>query len=87
VARQYAVLSRIVEGHTQEPRRPPSAAAVGVAEVRRTWEDTPFYARSELASRFMGEEVVTVQESLDMQRFSSPLVQFMLPYRMPRRKT
>ena len=35
MARQYAVLSRIVEGHTQEPRRPPSAAAVGVAEVRR----------------------------------------------------
>lgn len=59
---------------------------IGVAEVRRTWEDTPFYARSELASRFLGEEVVTVQESLDMRRFSSPLVQFMLPYRMPRRK-
>lgn len=58
---------------------------IGVAEVRRTWEDTPFYARSELASRFLGEEVVTVQESLDMQRFSSRLVQFMLPYRMPRR--
>jgi carotenoid 1,2-hydratase len=35
----------------------------------------------------MGEEVVAVQESLDMQRFSSRLVQFMLPYRMPRRKT
>ncbi len=59
---------------------------IGVAEVRRTWEDTPFYARSELASRFLSEEVVTVQESLDMQRFSSRLVQFMLPYRMPRRK-
>ncbi|PLK23685.1 hydroxyneurosporene dehydrogenase [Porphyrobacter sp. TH134] len=59
---------------------------IGVAEVRRTWEDTPFYARSELASRFAGEEVVAVQESLDMRRFSSPLVQFMLPYRMPRRK-
>jgi carotenoid 1,2-hydratase len=59
---------------------------IGVAEVRRTWEDTPFYARSELASRFLGEEVVTVQESLDMRRFSSRLVQFMLPYRMPRRK-
>ncbi|MDZ4271894.1 MAG: hydroxyneurosporene dehydrogenase [Erythrobacter sp.] len=58
---------------------------IGVAEVRRTWEDTPFYARSELASRFAGEEVVTVQESLDMRRFSSPLVQFMLPYRMPRK--
>lgn len=58
---------------------------IGVAEVRRTWEDTPFYARSELASRFLGEEVVAVQESLDMQRFSSRLVQFMLPYRMPRK--
>ncbi len=58
---------------------------IGVAAVRRTWEDTPFYARSELASRFLGEEVVAVQESLDMRRFSSPLVQFMLPYRMPRK--
>lgn len=57
---------------------------IGVAEVRRTWEDTPFYARAELASRFMGEDVVAVQESLDMRRFSSQLVQFMLPYRMPR---
>ncbi|MEA1617930.1 hydroxyneurosporene dehydrogenase [Erythrobacter sp. T5W1-R] len=59
---------------------------IGVARVRRTWEDTPFYARSELASRFAGEEVVAVQESLDMQRFASPLVQFMLPYRMPRKR-
>lgn len=59
---------------------------IGVAEVRRTWEDTPFYARSELASRFAGEEVTAVQESLDMRRFSSRLVQFMLPYRMPRKQ-
>jgi carotenoid 1,2-hydratase len=60
---------------------------IGVARVRRTWEDTPFYARSELASRFAGEEVVAVQESLDMQRFASPIVQFMLPYRMPRKRS
>jgi carotenoid 1,2-hydratase len=59
---------------------------IGVARVHRTWEDTPFYARAELASRFAGEEVAAVQESLDMRRFSSRLVQFMLPYRMPRRK-
>ena len=59
---------------------------IGVARVRRTWEDTPFYARSELASRFAGEEVIAVQESLDMVRFASPLVQFMLPYRMPRKR-
>ncbi len=59
---------------------------IGVASVRKTWEDTPFYARSELASKLFGEEVVAVQESLDMRRFASPVVQFMLPYRMPRAK-
>ena len=56
----------------------------GEAKVLTTWEDTPFYARSTLASRLFGEKVVAVQESLDMDRFASGLVQFMLPYRMPR---
>ncbi len=56
----------------------------GHASVVRTWEDAPFYARSTLASRLYGEQVVVVQESLDMRRFESPIVQFMLPYRMPR---
>ncbi len=56
----------------------------GHASVIRTWEDAPFYARSTLASRVYGEQVVAVQESLDMRRFTSPVVQFMLPYRMPR---
>jgi carotenoid 1,2-hydratase len=59
---------------------------IGLAKVRRTWEDTPFYSRSELGSQLFGEEVVAVQESLDMRRFANPLVQFMLPYRMPRDK-
>lgn len=59
---------------------------IGLAKVRRTWEDTPFYARSELASQLYGEEVVAVQESLDMRRFASTPVQFMLPFRMPRSK-
>jgi len=57
---------------------------IGVAKVRKTWEDTPFYARSELSSKLYGEEVIAVQESLDMRRFASPAVQFMLPFRMPR---
>jgi len=39
-----------------------------------------------VASRLFGEKVVAVQESLDLDRFKSPLVQFMLPYRMPRKK-
>ncbi|OBX20585.1 hydroxyneurosporene dehydrogenase [Erythrobacter sp. QSSC1-22B] len=57
----------------------------GYARVLKTWEDAPFYARSTLASRLYGEPVTAVQESLDLDRFSSPIVQFMLPYRMPRR--
>ena len=56
----------------------------GHASVIKTWEDSPFYARSTLRTRLFGEEVVAVQESLDLRRFASPVVQFMLPYRMPR---
>ncbi len=56
----------------------------GHASVLKTWEDAPFYARSALASRLYGHNVVAVQESLDLDRFASPAVQFMLPYRMPR---
>lgn len=56
----------------------------GHASVIRTWEDAPFYARSTLSSRLFGESVTAVQESLDLDRFSSPIVQFMLPYRIPR---
>ncbi len=57
----------------------------GEASVIRTWEDTPFYSRSELKTELFGERVVAVQESLDLNRFKSPVVQFMLPYRMPRK--
>ena len=56
----------------------------GHASVIRTWEDAPFYARSTIASKVYGEPVVAVQESLDLNRFRSPIVQLMLPYRMPR---
>ena len=56
----------------------------GHAGVIRTWEDAPFYARSTLETRLFGESTVAVQESLNLNRFASPVVQFMLPYRMPR---
>ena len=64
-----------------------AAAGLGYSvtgSIIKTWEDAPFYARSTLASRLYGEQVVAVQESLNMRRFTSPIVQFMLPYRMPR---
>jgi carotenoid 1,2-hydratase len=57
----------------------------GHARVVRTWEDSPFYARSAVASRLFGKDVLAVHESLSLDRFKSPVVQWMLPYKMPRR--
>ena len=55
-----------------------------MAHVRRTFEDTPFYARSEVASVLGGEGVLAMHESLALDRFKSGVVQAMLPFRMPR---
>ncbi len=60
-------------------------AGDGAAAVRRTFEDTPFYARSDVAWRLDGEDVSGMHESLSLDRFRSPVVQAMLPFRMPRR--
>ena len=54
-------------------------------QVLHTLEDTPFYARSLVQSQWGGQPVLAVHESLDLERFSRPLVQAMLPFRMPRR--
>jgi carotenoid 1,2-hydratase len=48
-------------------------------------EDTPFYERSVLKSRLFGEDVISVHETLNVPRLVSPVVQVMLPFRMPRR--
>lgn len=50
----------------------------------RTLEDAPFYARSAVAGQLRGEPVVMMHESLSLDRFRMPLVQAMLPFRMPR---
>lgn len=52
--------------------------------VARTLEDTPFYARSVLATRLLGAERMAVHESLSLNRFRMPVVQAMLPFRVPR---
>lgn len=52
--------------------------------VAKTWVDAPFYARSALDTRIFGEDVRAVHESLSLNRFRSPIVQAMLPFRMPR---
>jgi carotenoid 1,2-hydratase len=52
----------------------------------RTVEDTPFYARSLLTDGASSPAHV-VHESLSLERFRSPWVQSMLPFRMPRRRS
>lgn len=56
----------------------------GAAKVVKTLEDSPFYARSLVASKLLGQPVTTMHESLNLDRFRSPIIQSMLPYRMPR---
>jgi carotenoid 1,2-hydratase len=53
--------------------------------VRKTLEDTPFYARTLLDTQLQGEPAVAVHESLSLERFAQPWVQRLLPFRMPRR--
>lgn len=54
------------------------------AGVVRTLENAPFYARSVVAATWLGEPVTLMHESLSLDRFRKPLVQAMLPFRMPR---
>jgi carotenoid 1,2-hydratase len=91
---------RFLADGTRREIRPPTAAALpatglwrmgretrsddGRARVLATFEDTPFYARSLLAATLGGEPVRAMHESLSLDRFRNPLVQLMLPFRMPR---
>lgn len=59
----------------------------GFATVSKTWEDSPFYARSALSMRLFGEPVMAVQESISLDRLINPVVQLMLPFRMPRERS
>jgi carotenoid 1,2-hydratase len=52
--------------------------------VRRTLEDSPFYARSLLSIGLFGVEATAIHESLSLDRFRSGVVKAMLPFRMPR---
>ena len=65
--------------------RPTRADAGSAPRVRQTLEDAPFYARSVLDTVLEKEPVVAVHESLSLDRFRTPWVQAMLPFRMPRR--
>jgi carotenoid 1,2-hydratase len=64
--------------------RPTRADAGHAPRLVRTLQDAPFYARSVVATHLLGEPAVAVHESLDLDRFRTPWVQAMLPFRIPR---
>ena len=86
------------DGSAREIAAPPRAALpaqrLGPRRARRaataprallsSLEDAPFYARARIAHRLDGEEAVSIHEALDLDRFASPIVKAMLPFRMPR---
>jgi carotenoid 1,2-hydratase len=63
-------------------RRMRSAQPVRVQEQL---EDTPFYQRALLQFDYAGEPLLAFHETLSVPRLVSPVVQAMLPWRMPRR--
>jgi len=56
----------------------------GAARLLESLEDAPFYARARIAHRLAGEDAISIHETLDLDRFASPIVKAMLPFRMPR---
>jgi carotenoid 1,2-hydratase len=52
--------------------------------VIRTLEDAPFYARSMMRTTLEGEPLTAMHESLCLDRFQSPWVRSILPFRMRR---
>ena len=56
----------------------------GHASVIKTWENSPFYARTAVSARLFGEPVTAIQESISLNRLVNPVIQWMLPYKMPR---
>ena len=53
-------------------------------QLVRRLEDTPFYSRSLLTLVESGEPLHAIHETLSVSRFQKPIVQAMLPFRMPR---
>lgn len=59
-------------------------AVRGDVRLLRTLEDSPFYTRSSLSGVVDGVRADIMHESLSLDRFRSPVVRAMLPFRMPR---
>jgi carotenoid 1,2-hydratase len=54
------------------------------ASLAETLEDAPFYARSVVRTRLLGQEVTAVHEALSLRRFDTWWMRLMLPFKAPR---
>jgi carotenoid 1,2-hydratase len=63
---------------------PRSTRSATSARAIRTFEDSPFYARSLIETDLGGGPIRGIHESLSLDRFDTPWMQFMLPYRIVR---
>ena len=54
-------------------------------KLLETLEDAPFYTRNRASITYDNRICEAVHESLSLDRFTNPIVQMMLPFRMPRR--
>jgi carotenoid 1,2-hydratase len=55
------------------------------AKLVTTLEDTPFYARSVVSTRLLGQDVTAMHEQLSLSRFDTTWMRLMLPFKAPRR--
>jgi carotenoid 1,2-hydratase len=62
----------------------PARSEDGQARLVRKLEDAPFYTRSEIRTRLLGQEATAVHESLALDRFAALPIQVMLPLKVPR---
>lgn len=62
----------------------PTRSEDGRASLVRSLVDAPFYTRSEIRTRLLGQDAVAVHESLSLDRFAMLPVQVMLPLKVPR---
>jgi len=62
----------------------PTRSENGRASLVRSLVDAPFYTRSEIRTRLLGQDAVAVHESLSLDRFAMLPVQIMLPLKVPR---
>jgi carotenoid 1,2-hydratase len=62
----------------------PTRSEDGKASLVRALTDAPFYTRSEIRTRLLGQEATAMHESLELDRFAALPIQLMLPLKVPR---